>query len=122
LVGYRDPEDGEGPEQDVLEDPNRLDVHGLHGLYVRNLGDLSVIETLPVDASIPTGTAIFGTGSTSLWRSKPGRLWFRARVRQPLWCQRRWWLSTLEKAGSYSPQRRRKSACWPRLNPARAIS
>ena len=62
-VFYRDPEDNEDPDQgeEDNDDPNRLDVRGIHGLYVRRLSDLAVVETTRIDAAVPTGAALMGT-------------------------------------------------------------
>jgi hypothetical protein len=60
-VVYRDPEDGEDPEDDEPDDPNRIDVYGMRGLYVRRLSDLAVVQEVPVDIPVPTGTTLAGT-------------------------------------------------------------
>jgi len=78
-VIYRDPEDGEDPEEDdeeldELVDPNRLDVHGVHGLYVRRLSDLAVAETIASDVDLPTGTTLAGTGKHVVAATEGGAL------------------------------------------------
>ena len=58
-VFYRDPEDDEDDADE--DDTNRLDVTGIHGLYVRRLSDRAVIETVPLDTTVLTGTVLAGT-------------------------------------------------------------
>jgi hypothetical protein len=61
-VFYRDPGDGEDPEDECRDDPNRLNVYGVRGLYVRRLSDLSVVGTTPMQpAAVSTGAALTGT-------------------------------------------------------------
>lgn len=58
-VFFRDPEHDEDENDPV--DRNRLDVTGIHGLYVRRLSDRAVVETVPIDVSVPSGSALAAT-------------------------------------------------------------
>jgi hypothetical protein len=60
-IFYRDPEDDEQMDDEDSADSNRLDIHGVCGLYVRRLADRAVLETVPIDAAVPSGAALAGT-------------------------------------------------------------
>ena len=73
VVIYRDPEDEEQPsEPDEDEDapPDRRDVYGFHGFYLRRLADAALLDRVEAGMGIATGTEVFATGSTIVVRRR----------------------------------------------------
>lgn len=71
VVIYRDPEDEEQPsEPDEDEDapPDRRDVYGFHGFYLRRLADAALLDRVEAGIGIATGTEVFATASTIVVR------------------------------------------------------
>lgn len=79
IVAYRDPEDDEEPDGDEEDQLAVSDTENLRGFYIRRLDDGRLLERIPYESPVESGTPIFAT-DTFVVVSAPGRISFVPRA------------------------------------------